>query len=45
MLAVMTFNLGVLCAVVGGILVGEAFLGRYTQSHTFPSWKADPCHD
>ncbi|KAL4964015.1 copper transporter family protein [Aspergillus stella-maris] len=31
MLAVMTFNVGVLCAVLGGIIVGEVVLGRYMR--------------
>lgn len=42
MLAVMTFNVGVLCAVVGGIVVGELLLGRYAQPSL--GWQDDACH-
>ena len=41
MLAVMTFNTGVLCAVIGGIIVGELVLGQYAQS----GWQDGACHD
>ncbi|GIK01779.1 hypothetical protein Aspvir_005820 [Aspergillus viridinutans] len=43
MLEVMTFNVGVFCAVVGGIVVGELFLGRYAQSSS--GWQDSACHD
>ncbi|BCR92134.1 putative copper transporter crmD [Aspergillus chevalieri] len=42
MLAVMTFNTGVLCAVIGGIVVGELVLGQYAQG---PGWQDGVCHD
>jgi hypothetical protein len=43
MLAVMTFNVGVFLGVLGGILVGELFLGRYTQGGG--GWQEGACHD
>lgn len=43
MLAVMTFNVGVLFAVVGGILVGELFLGRYSAGGS-AGWDEGSCH-
>ncbi|PKX88816.1 putative copper transporter crmD [Aspergillus novofumigatus IBT 16806] len=43
MLAVMTFNVGVFCAVVGGIVVGELLLGRYAQPSS--GWQDGACHD
>lgn len=43
MLAVMTFNVGVLCAVIGGIIVGELVLGQYAQQS--PGWQDGACHD
>ena len=42
MLAVMTFNVGVLFAVVGGILVGELVLGRYSAGGS--GWDEGSCH-
>ncbi|KAL3469569.1 Ctr copper transporter family-domain-containing protein [Aspergillus californicus] len=42
MLAVMTFNIGVFCAVILGIIVGETVVGRYMQ-HS--SWLDGACHD
>ncbi|KAL4744489.1 Ctr copper transporter [Aspergillus terricola var. indicus] len=44
MLAVMTFNVGIFCAVLAGILVGEIVLGRYTP-HLVDGWQASGCHD
>jgi len=41
MLAVMTFNAGVLCAVISGIVVGELVLGQYAQSLV---WQDGACH-
>ncbi|KAJ5194832.1 copper transporter crmD [Penicillium cinerascens] len=43
MLAVMTYNVGVLCAVLAGILVGELFLGRYSPPSS--GWQDGACHD
>lgn len=43
MLAVMTFNVGVLFAVVGGILVGELLLGRYSTGGS-GGWDEGSCH-
>lgn len=43
MLAVMTFNWGVLCAVLAGIVFGELFLGQYTQHSS--GWADGACHD
>ncbi|KAL2857282.1 Ctr copper transporter [Aspergillus pseudoustus] len=42
MLAVMTFNVGIFVAVLGGILVGELMLGRYMR-HS--AWEDGACHD
>lgn len=39
----MTFNVGVFFAVLGGILIGELMLGRYSQGGS--SRKEDGCHD
>ncbi|KAL5049320.1 Ctr copper transporter [Aspergillus fruticulosus] len=44
MLAVMTFNVGIFCAVLAGILVGEMVLGRYTP-HSVDGWQDSACHD
>ncbi|KAE8383124.1 Ctr copper transporter [Aspergillus bertholletiae] len=43
MLAVMTFNIGVFCAVLLGIIVGELTMGRFTQQS--PGWQDGSCHD
>ncbi len=43
MLAVMTFNVGFFFAVLGGVLIGELGLGRYSQAHS--SWQEGGCHD
>lgn len=45
MLAVMTFNIGVLCAVVCGIVVGELTLGQYQYGSQYSGWKDGACHD
>ncbi|KAJ5501164.1 Retrieval of early ER protein Rer1 [Penicillium expansum] len=41
MLSVMTFNVGVFVAVLFGVLVGELFLGRFSQG---TSWQEGTCH-
>ncbi|OBT56466.1 hypothetical protein VE04_02957 [Pseudogymnoascus sp. 24MN13] len=43
MLAVMTLNLGIFFAVLGGILVGELIFGRYIQG--YGGWQEGACHD
>ncbi|KAE8319999.1 Ctr copper transporter [Aspergillus transmontanensis] len=43
MLAVMTFNIGIFCAVLAGIIVGELTMGRFTQQS--PGWQDGSCHD
>ncbi|KAJ5645842.1 copper transporter crmD [Penicillium lividum] len=43
MLAVMTFNVGVLCAVIVGVVVGELFLGRFSPPS--PGWQDGACHN
>ncbi|KAL4905485.1 Ctr copper transporter [Aspergillus multicolor] len=43
MLAVMTFNTGIFCTVLLGIVIGELVLGRYTQSSS--AWQDGACHD
>ncbi|GME64314.1 hypothetical protein K505DRAFT_250907 [Neofusicoccum parvum] len=43
MLAVMTFNVGVFFAVLGGILVGELVFGRFAQGGS--TRQEDGCHD
>ncbi|KAJ5758449.1 copper transporter crmD [Penicillium odoratum] len=43
MLAVMTFNVGVLCAVIVGMVVGELFLGRFSPPS--PGWQDGACHN
>ncbi|KAB8228782.1 putative copper transporter crmD [Aspergillus alliaceus] len=43
MLAVMTFNVGIFCAVLAGIVVGELTMGRYTQQAA--GWQDGSCHD
>ncbi|GIJ87973.1 hypothetical protein Asppvi_006889 [Aspergillus pseudoviridinutans] len=43
MLAVMMFNIGVFCAVLGGIVVGELCLGRYARPSS--GWQDGACHD
>ncbi|KAE8168622.1 Ctr copper transporter [Aspergillus tamarii] len=42
MLAVMTFNVGVFCAVIAGIIIGELTLGRFAQGA--PGWQDGACH-
>ncbi|KAL4959207.1 copper transporter family protein [Aspergillus stella-maris] len=44
MLAVMTFNVGIFCAVLAGILVGEIVLGRHTP-HSVDGWQDGACHN
>ncbi|RAL10128.1 putative copper transporter crmD [Aspergillus homomorphus CBS 101889] len=44
MLAVMTFNLGILAAVMGGVMVGELTLGRFSHSAQ-SAWQNGACHD
>ncbi|RAH49995.1 putative copper transporter crmD [Aspergillus brunneoviolaceus CBS 621.78] len=44
MLAVMTFNLGVLAAIVAGVMVGELTLGRFSHSAQ-SAWQDGACHD
>ncbi|KAL5342119.1 Ctr copper transporter [Aspergillus crustosus] len=44
MLAVMTFNVGVFCAVLSGIVISEMTLGRYTR-HSSGIWHDGACHD
>ncbi|KAL4784984.1 Ctr copper transporter family-domain-containing protein [Aspergillus varians] len=44
MLAVMTFNTGIFCAVLGGIVFGEMVLGRYMQRSS-GVWHDGACHD
>ncbi|CAG8181805.1 unnamed protein product [Penicillium olsonii] len=43
MLAVMTYNVGVLAAVIAGIVVAELFMGRYSPVPA--SWQDGACHD
>ncbi|KFY08810.1 hypothetical protein V492_05888 [Pseudogymnoascus sp. VKM F-4246] len=43
MLAVMTFNLGIFFAVLGGVLTGELIFGHYTQG--YGGWQEGACHD
>ncbi|KAF7593574.1 hypothetical protein BBP40_011194 [Aspergillus hancockii] len=42
MLAVMTFNVGVFCAVLAGIVIGELTLDRFAQG--VPGWQDGACH-
>jgi hypothetical protein len=42
MLAVMTFNVGFLLAVLFGILIGELFLGRFNSG---TGWEEGGCHE
>jgi hypothetical protein len=44
MLAVMTFNVGFLFAVLGGVLVGEMLLGRYSAV-AGGDWDEGACHE
>ncbi|KAF2754402.1 hypothetical protein EJ05DRAFT_503938 [Pseudovirgaria hyperparasitica] len=44
MLAVMTFNVGFLFAVLGGVLFGELILGRYTTGVS-SGWQEGACHE
>ncbi|KAK9850420.1 hypothetical protein MYU51_012417 [Penicillium brevicompactum] len=39
----MTYNIGVLCAVLAGVVVSELFLGRF--SPTSSGWQDGACHD
>lgn len=39
----MTYNVGVLCAVVAGVVVGELLLGRFAPPS--PGWQDGACHD
>ncbi|KAH8702399.1 Ctr copper transporter [Talaromyces proteolyticus] len=43
MLLVMTFNVGIFCAVIAGVLIGEFILGRYSQASS--GWQEGGCHD
>ncbi|KAJ5652250.1 copper transporter crmD [Penicillium longicatenatum] len=43
MLSVMTYNVGILCAVLAGIVVGELLLGRFSTPS--PGWQDGACHD
>jgi hypothetical protein len=43
MLGVMTFNVGIFCAVIGGVVAGELFFRRFAQPS---SWRQDgECHN
>jgi hypothetical protein len=42
MLAVMTFNVGVFLTVLCGVMVGELFLGRFSQGTS--GWQEGTCH-
>jgi hypothetical protein len=44
MLAVMTFNVGFLFAVLGGVLIGEMLFGRYSSAGG-ADWNDGGCHD
>jgi hypothetical protein len=43
MLAVMTFNVGFLFAILFGVMIGEFFLGRYSMGAK--SWSEGGCHE
>ncbi|KAJ5307413.1 copper transporter crmD [Penicillium atrosanguineum] len=43
LLAFMTYNVGVLCAVFAAIVVGELFLGRFSRPS--PGWQDGACHE
>ncbi|KAJ5701253.1 copper transporter crmD [Penicillium malachiteum] len=43
MLAVMTYNVGILGAVLAGIIVGEMLLGRFSLPSS--GWQDGACHD
>ncbi|EPS31138.1 putative copper transporter crmD [Penicillium oxalicum] len=45
MLAVMTYNVGILCAVIMGIVIGEVFLGRFSIPTPSSRWQDRACHD
>ncbi|KAJ5495500.1 copper transporter crmD [Penicillium diatomitis] len=45
MLAVMTYNVGILCAVIMGILIGEVFLGHFSMPTPSSRWQDRVCHD